>query len=413
MGGNNGVATAPELPCHAAIGFAAAQAMVREHCAPLGIEWVPLAKAGRSILACDAVAQIDSPRRDSAAMDGFAVRSQDLAGDVTRLCLQGESVAGGSPPDPLRTGAAIRISTGAPMPAGADRVVIHEYTRVEGGNVIVPRMTGKRHVRLRASDFARGTAVLPAGTRIDPRAMVVAAAADIQRLPVWQRPRLRVITNGDELVPPGNAGPDMDAIPDSLSEALLLMARQWGAKPLGALRSMDRVEGLRAIARQAMEDTDVIVVAGGASHGHRDLARSALMPLGLRVSFAGVAIKPGKPLWYGMIGSTQVVGLPGNPTAALTTARLFLAPLICALAGAGFDHALRWRERRLLHDVPAGSDRDQFLCAVLDGTGDAVSIIERQQASDQMMLARADLLVERCFGAAPAKAGAMVRSLRF
>ncbi|KMS51972.1 hypothetical protein V474_02685 [Novosphingobium barchaimii LL02] len=407
------MATAPELPCYAATGFADAQAMVRANCAPLGIEWVPLAKAGRRVLASDAVAQIDSPRRDSAAMDGFAVRSQDLVDDFTRLSLQGESVAGGSHPERLCAGTAIRISTGAPMPPGADRVVMRERARVEGGTVIVPKMAGKSHVRPRASDFVRGTALLPAGTRMDPRAMVVAAAADIERLPVWRQPLLRVITNGDELVAPGNAGPNIDAIPDSLSEALLLMARQWGAKPLGALRSIDRIEGLKAIARQALEDADLIVVAGGASQGHRDLARTAMMPLGLRISFAGVAMKPGKPLWYGMIGRTHILGLPGNPTAALTAARLFLAPMICALAGKGFDHALRWRERRLLHDVPAGSDRDQFLCGVSDITGDAVSVIERQQASNQMMLARADMLVERCAGAAPAKAGDMLRCLRF
>ncbi|PNU05509.1 molybdopterin molybdotransferase MoeA [Novosphingobium guangzhouense] len=408
------MATAPELPCHAAAtSFDAAQAVVRANCAPLGIEWVALAKAGRRILAADAVARIDSPRRDSAAMDGFAVRSQDLTSDFTRLVLRAESVAGGAVPPALLADTAIRVSTGAPMPAGADRVVMHEHARVEGGHIIVPHVSGKPHVRPRASDFAQGTALLPAGTRIDPRAMVVAAAADIEKLPVWRQPRLRVLVNGDELVPPGCAVQDCDTIPDSLSEALLLMARQWGAKPLGALRVMDRVDELRATARMALEDTDVIVIAGGASDGHRDLVRAALTPLGLRMRFAGVAMKPGKPVWYGMIGGIHVLGLPGNPTAALTTARLFLAPMICALSGAGFDHALRWSERRLLHDVPAGSDRDQFLCAVADRTSDGVIIIARQEASAQMMLARADLLVERRAGADPAAAGASVRCLPF
>ncbi|WP_159982428.1 MULTISPECIES: molybdopterin molybdotransferase MoeA [unclassified Novosphingobium] len=407
------MATAPEIPCAATISFDAAQAIVREGAVPLGLEWVPLAKAGRRILARAAVAQIDSPRRDSAAMDGFAVRSQDLAGEVTRLKLCGESFAGGQTPSPLLPGTAIRISTGAPMPPGADRVVIREYTRVEGGEVIVPRASGKPHVRLRASDFALGTALLAPGTRIDARTMVVAAAADLDRLPVWRRPRLHILTNGDELAPPGRAGANEDAIPDSLSEALLLMARQWGAKPVGASRSGDRIDDLRAAAQLALGEADVIVMVGGASDGTRDRTRAALMPLGLQLLFSGVAMKPGKPLWYGRIGKTHVLGLPGNPTAALTTARLFLAPLICALSGAGFDYALRWCERVLLEDVPAGRERDQFLCGIADEILDGVTIIERQQASAQMMLAQAELLVERRSGAQFAASGTMLRCLRF
>ncbi|WP_260929372.1 molybdopterin molybdotransferase MoeA [Novosphingobium sp. 9] len=407
------MATAPELPCYAATTFDAAQAIVRQSCSPLGMEWVPLAKAGRRILAGDAVARIDSPRRDSAAMDGFAIRSVDLISDLARLVLQGESAAGGGQPLPLRPGAAMRISTGAPMPVGADRVVMGEHARIDGRFVILPRTSGKPHVRPRASDFAKGTRLLPAGTCIDPRAMMVAAAADIDTLPVWRQPRLRVLTNGDELVPPGSAAPDIDTIPDSLSEALLLMARQWGAKPMGSQRSRDRMDEFRAKAMSALEETDLLVIAGGASHGHRDMARAAFAPLGLRLAFAGVAMKPGKPLWYGRIGCTHVLGLPGNPTAAMTTARLFLAPMICALSGAGFDHALQWSLRRLLHDAPSGSDRDQFLCATGESAGNGVSIIKRQEASAQMMLAQADLLVERLAHCASMEAGSEVRCLRF
>lgn len=377
------------------------------------MEWVPLAKAGRRILARDAVAQIDSPRRDSAAMDGYAVRSQDLTGETTYLPLQGESTAGGHQPAPLLPGAAMRISTGAPMPAGADRVVMHELTRGESNAVLVPRTSGKPHIRPRASDFARGTTLLSAGTRIDPRTMLVAAAADIDRLAVWRQPRLRVLVNGDELVAPGTAASDIDTIPDSLSEALLLMARQWGAKPLGASRSVDRTETLRTTAHQALADADVLVIVGGASHGPRDLVRPALLPLGLRSIFEGVAIKPGKPLWYGKIGNTHILGLPGNPTAALTMARLFLAPMICALSGFSFDHALRWREYRLLDAAPVGSDRDQFLCGIANEAQNSVRIIARQEASAQMMLAQADVLVERRARVEAAKPGSVVRALRF
>ncbi|MFT4055247.1 MAG: molybdopterin molybdotransferase MoeA [Novosphingobium sp.] len=407
------MATASELPCYAATTFDAAQAIARDNCVPLGVEWVPLAKAGRRILADDAIARIDSPRRDSAAMDGFAVHSADLTGDFTRLAIQGESAAGGGQPAMLRPGAAMRISTGAPMPAGADRVVMHEHARIDGNFAILPRTSGKPHVRPRASDFAKGTRLLPAGTRICPRAMMVAAAADIDTLPVWRQLRLRVLTNGDELVAPGSAAPYINTIPDSLSEALLFMARQWGAKPMGGQRSMDSVDELHAKAITALEETDLLVIAGGASYGQRDLARIALAPLGLRLAFAGVAMKPGKPLWYGRIGHTHVLGLPGNPTAALTAARLFLAPMICGLSGAGFDRALQWNWRQLLHDAPDGTDRDQFLCATGESRGNGVSIIARQEASAQMMLAQADLLVERPAQSASMEAGSPVRCLRF
>jgi molybdopterin molybdotransferase len=377
------------------------------------MEWVSLAKAGRRILARDAIAQIDSPRRDCAAMDGYAVRSQDLTGDATHLTLQGESTAGGRQPAPLLPGTAMRISTGAPMPAGADRVIMHELTRVENGAVILPRTSGKPHIRPRASDFTQGTALLSAGTRIDPRTMLVAAAADINRLAVWRQPRVRVLANGDELVAPGTAAPDINTIPDSLSHPLLLMARQWGAKPLGASQSEDRTETLRTTAHQALDDADVLVIVGGASHGPRDLVRLALFPLGLRSIFEGVAIKPGKPLWYGKIDNTHILGLPGNPTAALTTARLFLAPMICALSGLSFDHALSWSKYRLLDAAPVGSDRDQFLCGIADEAQDSVRIIARQEASAQMMLAQADVLVERRAGVEAAKPGSVVRALRF
>jgi len=407
------MATAPEIPCKAMTSFDAALAIVRENAAPIGMESVPLAKAGRRILAEPVIAQIDSPRRDSAAMDGFAVRSADLAGEVMRLKLVGESAAGGSVPRPLERGTALRISTGAPMPPGADRVVMRELTRIEGDQVVVPGVDGKDHVRARGSDFSRGDALLPAGTRMDARAMVVAAAADLDRVSVWRRPAVHVLSNGDELVAAGQAGRNEDSVPDSLSEGLALLTRQWGGKPVGASRLGDRIDQLAAAAQAALCEADVLLLVGGASHGHRDLARSALMPLGLRLLFSGVAMKPGKPLWYGRMGGKHVLGLPGNPTAALTTARLFLAPLICALSGAGFDRPLAWHERRLTHDAPGGSDRDQFLCATGDEVGDGVRIIERQEASAQMMLAQADLLVERRAGVGAEAAGAMLRCLRF
>lgn len=405
------MATAPSIPCAATISFDDAQAIVRESSVPLGTQFVPLGKAGRRTLATDVVALIDSPRRDCAAMDGYAVRSDDLAQGVVRFRLAGESCAGGPSPGPLPIGMAVRISTGAPMPADADRVVMREYATVDGGYVILTDRGGKAHVRKRGDDFAQGQILLSKGMRIDARAMVVAAAADVDGVTVWRRPRVHIMTNGDELVEPGKAAMEANAVPDSLSEALMLMTRQWGGKPTGMSRVPDRIDRVRDVATATLANTDILVFAGGASHGHRDLARAALMPLGLRLAFAGVAMKPGKPLWYGRIGTTHILGLPGNPTAALTTARLFLAPMIAAISGAGFASALRWSCHPASHALEAGGDRDQFLCGVTEA--DTVQMIERQQASAQMMLAEADILIERRAGAPSGPAGSLLRCLRF
>ncbi len=405
------MASVPSIPCAATIGFDEAQAIVRENSVLLGTQFVPLGKAGRRILARDVAARIDSPRRDCAAMDGYAVRSGDLAQGIVRFHLFGESCAGGRSPGMLPAGMAVRISTGAPMPAGADRVVMREYATVDGGYVILTDKGGKAHVRQRGDDFAQGQILLTKGTCIDARAMVVAAAADVESVTVWRRPRVHIMTNGDELVEPGKAAMDADTVPDSLSEALMLMARQWGGKPTGMSRAPDRIDMVRGAANAALGETDILVLVGGASHGHRDLARAALMPLGLRLAFAGVAMKPGKPLWYGRIGTTHILGLPGNPTAALTTARLFLAPMIAAISGSGFASALRWSCHPAAYALEPGGDRDQFLCGLMEA--DAARIIERQQASAQLMLAQADMLIERRAGASSGAAGSLLRCLRF
>ncbi|WP_260928401.1 molybdopterin molybdotransferase MoeA [Novosphingobium sp. 9] len=407
------MATVPEIPCAANIDFDGAQTMLRANAHPLGMESVRLSKAGRRTLAEPVVARIDSPRRDSAAMDGYAVRSGDLSGNATRLTLQGESFAGSAIPLPLLSGTAVAVSTGAPMPMGADRVVMREFVRVEGSEVVVPSAPGKTHVRVRGSDFTCGQVLLQPGTRIDARTMLVAAAADQERVTVWRRPRIHVLCNGDELARPGDAYLRDDAVPDSLSEALLLMARQWGSKPCGISCVPDNADALRLASEKALPEADVLVIAGGASQGRRDHARTALLPLGLDLLFAGVAMKPAKPLWYGRIGTVHVLGLPGNPTAALTAARLFLAPLVSALAGAGYDRALRWSSLRSLESAAPGGDRDQFLCGHWDEAEAGARIIARQEASAQMMLATADLLVERRAGAPLAPQGAMLRCLPF
>jgi molybdopterin molybdotransferase len=398
------------VPCAASLSFDAAQAMLAAIARPLGTESVRLAKAGRRVLAEPLGATLDIPSRDLAAMDGFAVREHDLAAGVRSFTVTGAAYPGAPWTGNVGAGDAIRIMTGAPMPAGADRVLMRELVTDRDGTITrggpVP---AKPHVRKRGSDTPAGTEVLPAGKLLDPRALVVAAAADAARLTVWRRPSVRVIATGDELVSAGSAR-ETGGIPDSLSEAVLLMARQWGAAPLGATLVRDDPEQLAHAAGAALDDADVLVLCGGASRGDRDFAKSALTGLGLELLFADVAIKPGKPVWCGRIGQKLVLGLPGNPTAAMTVARLFLAPLLTALGGRGVGPALRWERARLLESVTTG-DREAFLCA--ERMEEGVRVLPRQSASAQCMLARADALVRIAPGLTPLAIGVSVELLRF
>jgi len=246
---------------------------------------------------------------------------------------------------------------------------------------------------------------------LDPRAMVVAAAADVASIVAWCRPMVHIIASGDELAMPGSAAGAGQTIPDSLSQALLLMVRQWGGVPIGATLVPDHLGRLSSAAEAAMFESDVLVMAGGASKGDRDFARLGLQPLGLELAFAGVAIKPGKPVWYGRIGDRHVLGLPGNPTAAMTIARLFLAPLLTGLGGRGVSAGLAWTHAPVLTPVAESGDRETFLCAEWKDQG--VRVIDRQSASAQRMLADADILIRRPIHAPALDVGDIVPVLRF
>lgn len=398
--------------CAATLSFDDAQVILAAHALPLGTERVALSKAGRRVLAEAVRARLDAPRYDAAAMDGFAILGADFAAGVRRFRTVGSAYPGEAWRGRLAPGEAVRIMTGAAMPSGAGRVIVREDAAADGDHVVIA--TGplaRAHVRARASDMARDDLVLPSGRMLDPRALLVAAAADVDAVVAWRRPRVRVIASGDELAEPGAAAGDGRKLPDSLSQALLLLARQWGAVPIGATLVPDNVESLRAATEAACGDCDVLVLAGGASKGDRDFAKPALQPLGLGLAFADVAIKPGKPVWYGRIGERHVLGLPGNPTAAMTMARLFLVPLLTALGGRGASAGLAWYRAPLVALAGEGGSRESFLCG--EGSDGGVRIIERQSASAQCMLAHADVLVRRPMHAPALAAGETIDVLRF
>src|SRR5690606_6365551 len=221
-------------------------------------------------------------------------------------------------------------------------------------------LTSARHVRAAGSDFREGDVLLASGTLLGPRQLVAAAAADRDRVTAWRRPRVVVLGTGDELVAPGTARRHPQAIPESVSYGVAALAEAWGARLVRATRLADRLDDMAAAAGQALADADLVVVTGGASVGDKDFARPMFAGLGLELIFSKVAIKPGKPVWLGRAAGRLVLGLPGNPTSAMVTARLFLAPLLAGLAGEPPAAALAWRPAPLAGDLPACGDRQTF-----------------------------------------------------
>lgn len=394
------------------IGFDEALNRVRDAARPLGTETVAIDLAAGRVLAAPVIARIPSPRCNVSAMDGYAVREADLSTIPARLRLVGESFAGGGWTGALEAGECVRIFTGAPLPDGADRVVIQENVRRDGDEVMIEDIPGTaRHIRKRGGDFEEGQLLLPAGRLFDKRAIVAAAAADLAQVEVYSKPRVTILGTGDELAEPGTAADRPDAIPESVSLGIAAMATEWGASVLGRERLRDDLEAMEKAAADALADADVVVVTGGASVGERDFAKAMFEPLGLDLIFSKVSIKPGKPVWLGRVGSRLVIGLPGNPTSALVTGRLFLAPLLAGLSGRKPDEALDWRTAIVAAPLKDCGARETFHRARWKN-GEA-EILSFQDSSAQHALAEAGLLVRQLANAAAVPAGAEVDVLDF
>lgn len=376
---------------------------------PLEPERAPLAMARGRRLAAPVIARHDAPAVDVSAMDGYAVRSSDLADGGVALPLAGASFAGGGYPGALPAGACVRIFTGAPIPLGADRVVIQEEVEEVGGQARFPLPAGRRHVRSAGSDFRAGDVLVPAGAELTPHRLVAAAAADCEAVDVWRRPRVAVLATGDELVEPGQLAGRADAVCESVSFGVAALAETWGAELTDRRRGGDDLALLQALAAEAVDRADVVVTTGGASVGERDHSRAMFEPLGLEIIFAKVAMKPGKPIWIGRAGHAFVVGLPGNPTSAMVTARLLLAPLLAGLSGADPASAWDWRRRPLASAIPCAGDRETFARGRLGDQG--VEWLADQDAASQKALAEADVLIRRRPGANGAAAGEPVECL--
>lgn len=368
---------------------------------PLAIEQAGLLAAQGRWLAEPVRALRDQPWADLSAMDGYAIRFADLPGPWR---VAGVSQAGGTPPASLLgTGEAMRIFTGAPMPRGADCVLVQEDAAIDGDRLNLagdgPSGAGK-HVRPRASDFAEGATVLEPGLRIGPAQIALAGIAGHAALPVRRRPRVAILSTGDELVPVGAvAGPGK--LPCSNSVMLAAMLARQGAEviDLGLLPDdLDAIASAMATGRSA----DVIVSTGGASVGDHDLVRPAIEKAGGTIDFWRIAMRPGKPLMAGRLGDAIVLGLPGNPVSAFVTATLFLMPLARRLMGAPdpLPTKLMLPTRIAL---PAGEKRAEYQRVTVEH-GHVMRIADRDSGA-LLPLAGANALVERAVGAPPARPG--------
>jgi molybdopterin molybdotransferase len=393
------------------ISFDEALAVIGSAAKPLGAETVALEQAGGRVLAAPVVAAVDSPRADVSAMDGHAVRSEDLGGYPVSLRVVGESFPGSGWNGTVEPGSCVRIFTGAPLPGGADRIVIQERVRREGNAAIIDADPGPTTwVRSRGKDFRAGDEVLPAGRLLDPAALIAAAGADVAEVEVFARPRLALLSTGDELVEPGQAQRSALGVPDSASLGIAALAGQRGAEAVGRVRLRDELKAMQSAATDALATADLVVVIGGASVGERDFAKAMFEASGLELLFDKVSIRPGKPAWFGRVREKLVLGLPGNPTSALVTARLLVAPLLTAMQGRPADQALRWGPARLTGTLPPCDQRETFHRGCLcDGE---VSLLGFQESHAQRALADADVLVRQQANSAAVAEGEIVQVLR-
>jgi molybdopterin molybdotransferase len=377
------------------------------HVRVLAAETVGVRAALDRVLAEDAAAVTDLPPFDSSAMDGYALRSGDAPG---ALVVAGESAAGEPAARPLEAGEAFAISTGALVPAGADAVVPVELVQVDGPQVTVEAVVTGANIRPRGGDARAGDVVVTRGTRLGPPQLGALAAAGVASVRCARRPRVAILATGSELRPPGEPlGPGQIYE----SNSVLLAAQVATAGGLAEVHDAvaDDEGATRAALERALE-ADVVLSSGGVSVGPHDLVRMLLAELGVEEAFWGVAVRPGKPLSFGVRGETLVFGLPGNPVSTLVGFELFVRPALAGLQGAPPVRA--FRPGRLAAPLRRNAARDDLVRAVSRAEGDDV-LLEPLSGQESHMIVRAaaaDALVHVPRGDGELARGAHVSWLR-
>lgn len=385
-----------------------AKKRILEDVEPLGSDTKPLRHAAGRILAAPLSARRDQPPFAASAMDGYAVIGADVKTAPVEIAVIGEAPAGSAFEGTVESGQAVRIFTGAPLPDGADTIVIQENT-VRNDNLVTIREAAKtgQFVREAGLDFASGDIVLEDGAELNARNLGLCAAMNYASVPVRSRPRVAILSTGDELVEPGG-NPRDDQIISSNSVALAAAVEAFGGKAvdLGLVRDDQRaIENAIYDASEA----DILVTIGGASVGDHDLVQPAFKRLGIDLDFWKIAMRPGKPLMFAKRRSQRILGLPGNPVSSLICARVFLKPLIEKMLGTQKTDVTGMA--KLTQPLAANDVRQDYLRARLcrDANGDlAITPYSRQDSSMQRTLAMAEALIIRPAFAEPVDSGAQV-----
>ncbi|MEM7438675.1 MAG: gephyrin-like molybdotransferase Glp [Pseudomonadota bacterium] len=355
---------------------------------PLGTETVPLSQAAGRVLAAPACATRDQPPFASSAMDGYAVRDADLQPGAA-LCVIGESAAGARSDAIVNAGEAVRIFTGAPVPGGADRILIQEDCTRQGDTITVGQnLDPSTYIRPAGGDFRTGD-TLDAPRPIGAAEVSLLASMNVARVTVRKRPEVALIATGDELVMPGEVpGPDQIVSSNNLGLAALVIANG------GIARGLPIAADTEAALLQTFDfarGADLIITLGGASVGDRDLVRKVAQDAGLNQSFYKVAMRPGKPLMAGKLHGAAMIGLPGNPVSALVCGHVFVLPALRKMLGLPPQTPLQ--EAPLSCDIVPNGPRTHYMRARLEnGT---VTPLERQDSSLLSVMAQANCLVVR------------------
>ena len=359
-------------------------------------ELISLNEALGRVLAEDISARRPQPPLSVSAMDGYAVIAKDVKNVPVTLEVIDTIAAGKTPSKKIKTGEAIRIFTGAPMPLGSDAVVIQENTEKSGSKIIVKEnVTSGKYIRPEGLDFKQGNTLLTAGKVLSARDVGLIAAMNVSWLKVMRRPTVAIIATGDEIVLPGDNQKSSDIV-SSNTFALAGLIEASGGIPLTLGIAKDEIESIRKISEGA-KGADILVTTGGASVGEHDLVQSALTEIGLKIKFWKIAMRPGKPLIYGHLNNIPMLGFPGNPVSSMVCAVLFLKPVLASMLG------LREVEPKLENgllgkDLDENDNREEYLRATIsidDGGNKVVTPFPVQDSSMFSRLAMSDCLIVR------------------
>lgn len=365
---------------------------------PVNSEEVDVGKAAGRVLVENVRARLTHPPFAASAMDGWAVRAQDLAAQpLTQI---GISKAGEGFEGQVNTGECVRIFTGAPVPDGADAVIMQEHANVDGAQISFTKtVEAGRNIRPAGGDFVEGDLGLQAGRVLSPHDVALAAAMNHAAISVARRPVVAILSTGDELVPPGNKpGPHQIIASNGIGLAALI--ENWGGTP----RDLGLLPDDPAAITKAVENAkgaDILITIGGASVGDHDHVQDALKAAGAEIDFWRVAIKPGKPLMFGTVHGAPLLGLPGNPVSALVIAHLFLRPLLLKMLGA--DPATHLGRAICAANLPEnGVRRDHIRARLEDGK---ITPLPVQDSAHLSVLAKANALLVRPANSPAVKAG--------